>query len=91
METFLHTFAQSNGFRSLGTCVEEKVWAPSQAHRFLSVSYLIIMFTYFSAHCCGKMFENGKETVVIIGGGIIGLTTAYELSKRFNVHLVEKR
>ena len=49
------------------------------------------MFTYFSAHCSGKMSENRKETVIIIGGGIIGLTTAYELIKKFNVHLVEKR
>ena len=40
---------------------------------------------------CLKMSENRKETVVIIGGGIIGLTTAYELSKKFDVHLVEKR
>jgi glycine/D-amino acid oxidase-like deaminating enzyme len=32
------------------------------------------------------MSENRKETVVIIGGGIIGLTTAYELSKKFDVH-----
>ena len=37
------------------------------------------------------MSENRKETVVIIGGGITGLTTAYELSKKFDVHLVEKR
>ena len=32
-----------------------------------------------------------KLEVVIIGCGIIGLTTAYELSKKFNVHLVEKK
>ena len=34
-----------------------------------------------------------KSTIVILGAGIIGLTTAYELSKvgHFNVHVVEKR
>ena len=34
-----------------------------------------------------------KSTIVILGAGIIGLTTAYELSKvgHFNVHVIEKR
>ena len=72
-----------------------KIRAASQAYRYglgfdiLSVSYHNVYI--FSAHCCGNMSENRKETVVIIGGGIIGLTTAYELIKKFNVHLVEKR
>ena len=37
--------------------------------------------------------DKTKKTIVVIGAGIIGLTTAYELSKvrHFNVHLVEKR
>ncbi|XP_023342454.1 uncharacterized protein LOC111712147 isoform X2 [Eurytemora carolleeae] len=36
------------------------------------------------------MMATDKKHVVIIGGGIIGLTTAYELSKHFKVTLVEK-
>ena len=37
--------------------------------------------------------ETKKKSIVVIGAGIIGLTTAYELSKvrNFNVHVVEKR
>merc|ERR1719397_2481699 len=31
-----------------------------------------------------------REKVVVIGGGIIGLTTAWELSKHYVVHLVER-
>ena len=33
------------------------------------------------------MSEIQKEEVVIIGGGIIGLTTAYELNKKFKAKL----
>ena len=32
-----------------------------------------------------------EESIVVVGGGIIGLTTAYELSKTYKVHVVEKR
>jgi len=35
--------------------------------------------------------EYVKDKVVIVGAGIIGLATAYELSKEFSVHVVEKR
>ena len=35
--------------------------------------------------------QDSKPSVVVVGGGIIGLTTAYELSKHFSVHVVEKR
>ena len=35
--------------------------------------------------------EPKREEVVVVGGGIIGLTTAYELSKHCSVHVVEKR
>ena len=61
----------------------------SMVNVLISYQYLIIVFTFFSLIL--KMSENRKETAVIIGGGIIGLTTAYELSKKFDVHLVEKR
>ena len=35
--------------------------------------------------------QDSKPSVVVVGSGIIGLTTAYELSKHFCVHVVEKR
>ena len=74
-----------------------KIRAASQAYRYglgfdiLSVSYHNVYLFFSSLPCSGKMSDYRKETVVIIGGGIIGLTTAYELIKKFNVHLVEKR
>ena len=43
-----------------------------------------------SCHNRRSLFGLAVELYYILGGGIIGLTSAYELSKHFNVTLIEK-
>ena len=40
---------------------------------------------------CGEMAEGHQESVLVVGAGIIGLTTAYQLSSKYKVTVVEGR